>query len=297
MIDIYDIEGLKQEERNIPQVDVVAANHRYAHIFHLKKFAGISSDVFINCTVEHGFYYSHKGGYWDEIMHNNTVVLTQSNYRKNIIESMYEKIAVPIGPYIAYVDGVYPLKTIDEIKSENGKTLLVLPSKSIESERSDFDRNIWIDVIGHHSRNFDHVMICLSKYDLQHGEAKRYISLGYEVVSAGETFSTYFLPRMRSILEIADCVLANEFTTGLVYAVWLNKPVFLFSQELKKIKIEKVMYLPRQNPAPLDEFKRVTSDENYNRIEEQKEWGIHYCGFDCVKEKAELAELLNGLRK
>ena len=289
--DIFDIEQLKVPIENTPEADRVAMNAHYAHMYHLKRYAGLDQNLILTCEIEHGFF-THNGGHWFEQTYNYTCMLTWSDYRKRLLELRYGAKAVPIGPYIHYVDGIYDGEKITEIKKKYGRTLLVMPSHSVFEQKSQYDNDDLEREIRRVSEDFDTVIISLPYFDLQHGIHLRFQKMGYYVVSAGYQNDCFFLKRLRTILELSDAVMANAFTTGLIYAAYLGRPVYLYHQTIRWEMQVRVMYRPREREYLLESLKPLISESNLQNQERLWKWGETYAGFLQTKTREEMKEIL-----
>lgn len=290
MFDFYDIEKLKKPINNVPVADRIATNAGYAHMYHLKHYAGVSEDTIMNCVIEHGFY-TMNGAYIYEIMQNVPAILTFSKFRKRILEEKYNIEAIPIGPYIEYVDGMGTMDEVSEIRKRNGRTLLVMPAHYSREESKIYDFKELFSEIDRVAKNFDKVIVSLPIFDLQRNVHKIFLEKGYDVVSVGGGGDCSYLRRLKTIIECSDAIMANAFTTGLVYSVYLNKPVYLFNQKVDLRKVVKVLYRTEETEI-VEKFEEISSDDSFMNLEQQKKWGYVYAGFDCVKCRDELRQIL-----
>ena len=288
--DVYDLEKLSEPVNNTPFADRVATNAGYAHMYHLKYFAELPEEVLMNCVIEHGFY-TMKGAYIYEIMQDASAILTFSSFRKEIIESLYDIKAIPIGPYIRYVGGLISDEETKELHQRNGRTLLVMPAHCSREESKLYDFDELFVTIDKLRKDFEKVIISLPIFDLQRGVNNVFIEKGYDVVAVGCGTDRKYLRRLKTLIELSDAVFANAFTTGLVYAVSLNRPVYLLNQEIIIKNEVKTLYRTEETEI-VDKFIEVARDKTFGNISAQIEWGIKYAGFDCLKNKDELKKIL-----
>ncbi len=296
MTGIFDIEELKQFKINTPIVDRISTNGAYGHMYHLKKYVGIAENTRMMCGIEHGFY-PYTGAFIHEILYHSDALLTWSSYRKNILERIFGKNAIPIGPYINYVEGLYSHDKVKEIKRKNGRTLLVLPSHSVATESSSYDFNEWLEFLCDIAKGFSKIYISLPYFDLMEEKASRYNMMNSEIVSSGCIEDIDFLSRMKTIIELSDAVCANEFTTGLLYSLFLGKPVLLHEQEIKRHTKTMPTYMPDDDNCVLNEFKEVACVHGLDNYSSQYEWGIRYAGFREIMSKDELNIILSTYAK
>ena len=146
-IDVADLKRLLSE-KNLHVYSEISgtSNTTYGIAHHLKRYAEIDTNIPLNCTLEHGLCFMGTVCQ-SEVSHHNSRILTISPYREKIIKELTELIPVVIGPYIAYVENYRPKEYIDEVKKKNGRTLLVMPSHSIQGMNVEYDIKQFIQKI------------------------------------------------------------------------------------------------------------------------------------------------------
>lgn len=288
-----DLEKLCKEINNLPKCDNVAMNCRYGHAYHLKNYTGIEVSTFLNCTIEHGLNIIHDSVCAVEVSQHCKKILTISPYRKDIIERNTDIEAIAIGPYIAYAEDYYSEEKTKKMKEVYGRTLLVFPTHSAENLGVKYDNNLFLRKIDLISKDFDTVLVCLYYRDIVVQTVNLYRERGYIVVSAGGCYDKYFLPRQRTIFRLSDAVMGNDFSTGLAYAMYFDKPVFLFRQsvEMDGYGIVNTAALERKHEH-MDKLYELCSDPKFGRLNEQKEWAKYMLGIDCVKTREEMKDIL-----
>ena len=291
MIELDNLDALSVKVCDIPLIDDMATNLSYAHAYHLKKYAGIDIYTPLNCTMEHSVC-GYGGFHHQEIIHDVPFVLTYSSYRSNHMFKDYGKRAMPIGPFIHYVDEYYDKERVEKQKKERGKTLLVFPAHSLAQVKTNYDGGAFIERIKRIASNYMRVLVCLSINDLQPDLVNSFIGEGWEVVTAGYALSRGFLPRLKSIIELSDAVVANIYTTGLVYSIYMGKPVYLYNQKIEIEVVKRRVYEPKVHMELYDEFIKVTDDPLFSSYNKQWEWGLKYAGFNEIKTRSELRVIL-----
>lgn len=293
-ISIWDLEGLVWEGDNTLQCDNLCTNNRFGHAYHFKKYAGISENKILNCTIEHGMNIVHDAVCSNEVSQRCKTIITFSQYRKEIIERHTDLIAEVVGPYIAYSEDYYSEEEIKKIKGKLGKTLLVFPQHNAEVIVADYDKGTFIKRIETIAKSFDSVLVCLFYKDITQKNIDLYKSIGAEIVSSGCANNIFFLPRQRAIINLADAVLANGFSTAIAYSLYFNKPVLLLEQEisLKCMNLLNAGSLEVHNKY-LIELQNLCSDISFGNLEKQKEWGNYMFGLDRVKQRDEMNNILS----
>lgn len=295
-IKITDLKNLKIEFNNSPQADWVVGNCSYGHAYQLKQYAGIDATSTINSVITHGINIFNTQIAEIECSHLIDIIITSSKHYKERIEGVTSFKAIPIGPYIAYAHEYCAQEELLAERRKNGRTLLVFPEHGIEGLDIRYDMEAFCEEIDQVAKDFDTIMVCLYFRDVYVGMDKFYKKRGYKVVCAGYRNDKYFLSRLRMIFQLSDAVIGNAYTTGLAYALYFDKPVYVFRQEVgidnesgnNGTQLERITDVEQ-------EFYELTSDKSFGNLEKQKEWGKYYFGLDEVKSKEELAALLNGL--
>lgn len=299
---LTDVENLAKNIKDTHFQEVLRGEiflARYGMNSVLKKYAGFSMDYKIHVLFEHGVNYTDNvtGGFR---VHEYLPSMVASQYRVNILKQQKEyKGAYAIGPYIHYAN---PLLTKEEIKAEKerlGRNLLVFPSHSVNTTTSKFNLEEFINKIKETSKDFDSVRICMYYQDVLLKRHLLYQKEGFEVVTAGNYNDYYFMPRLKSIIETSDISMANDIGSHLGYSIYLNKPHYLFKQNIdyehankfdgnlvneviKRVKLS-------DNVANIT---KLFSEYHENITKEQYELISYLWGFNEVKTPSELKELI-----
>lgn len=220
----------------------VGANSTYGHSVAIKKYIdlsgrGGSSFGFVHGVIEHGLYFGNL--YIEKEVEGNNLptIFTFSEKRKNVLKKVTSKKIEVVGPYIQYVSSLYSNEYGKEIKKENGKTLLLMPSHGMRKLEPVFDVESFCDEAERirNKLNFTTVIVCLYWMDIQRGYGALYEDKGYRVVTAGYWKDPNFLPRLRFIIDISDLLVTNSVGTFVGYSIYLNTPVYVFHQEIDYI--------------------------------------------------------------
>ncbi len=297
-----DVEKLAKNVKDTYFLEVLRGEiflARYGMNSVLKKYAGFPMDYKIHVFFEHGVNYTDNvtGGFR---VHEYLPSMVASQYRINILKQQKEyKGAYAIGPYIHYAD---PLLTKEEIKTEKerlGRTLLVFPSHSVNTTTSKFNIEEFKNKIKETSKDFDSVRICMYYQDVLLKRHLSYQKEGFEVVTAGNYNDYYFMPRLKSIIKTSDITMANDIGSHLGYCIYLNKPHYLFKQNidyehtnkfdenLVNEVIKRVKF--SDNVANIT---KLFSEYRENITKEQYELISYLWGFNEVKTPSELKELI-----
>lgn len=287
----YDIPNLYTNENYTP-------NDFYYHAYHLKRFSGISPFHSLNLSIEHGVYFSNY--VWtSDLEHAESKIITIGKNRQEIINKLTNKKVVNIGPYIYYVTGFYSEKQLSRLKQKLGRTLLVFPSHSTHWINSAYDIEYFAAEIKKYAAEYNTVLVCVYWKDILNGHHKYYIKNNFTCVSAGHIYDPFFLPRLKSLISLADMTMSNVIGTHLGYCIFLNKPHYLFSQDIKFNNT-----LPALEADTYDRLNKIKMDpaitkmyqlfSNYSEeiTESQKAIVRTYWGTDDIKTKDQLKQIL-----
>lgn len=196
----------------------------YGHINEMFEYAGLNTKDFIYFPImEHGiqFYMQTKL--------NHPPRIFQGDYFLNAWREQYPgNPYYVIGPYIHYARPYYDEKVFQEKKSKLGKTLLVFPTHSYELSETNYDARQFVEyVMDELATGYDSVIVCAYWADLEHEIYTLFKSRGAKIVSAGFRGDVNFIRRLKTIIQLSDCVVANSLGTFLGYAVYLKKPVIM----------------------------------------------------------------------
>lgn len=135
-----------------------------------------------------------------------------------------------IGPYIQYVQPFYSEYWLIEEKKRLGKTLLVFPSHSTHHVTMDFNEKKFLDEIERIRITHEYctVLVCLYWKDVLLRLDKKFSNMGYEFVTAGHIYDPNFMPRLKSILLLADVAVGNSLGTNIGYSIACGVPYYFY---------------------------------------------------------------------
>lgn len=291
---VTDIENLSKHINMFSPFtnEVQPINDWYGHATILKKFLGLPKTYQFKFIIEHGTYFSTQVADI-ELESNLPSFLTYSLYRAKVLKK-YRPHTYAIGPFIHYASHYL---TEDELKKEKkrlGKTLLFFPSHSLIGLTNEYDMEWAYKKIKAISRNFDTIRVCIYWKDVLLGKHKYYQSKGLECITAGHILDPQFLPRVKSIIEIADLTISNDASSPLSYCIYMGKPHIIFYQRPKMIGrryFKKVM----SDYWKSDPYKQVVKE--FSKIsffitKKQHELMNYYCGTSNIKGKSELKKIV-----
>jgi hypothetical protein len=299
-LSLFDYENLCADIPFGPEERVID-NNLYGQAHHLKKYAGITTDL--KAYLEHGCFWGgmvHEDAYhW----HFKKIITWSENRKRDIEKKIPSKEAIPVGPFIHYAEKVYDQETFKNLKNELGKVLLVFPGHSIINLKAEFDTNDFIQEIEKVKVDFDTVLISLYYIDAKNPAVRKtYESKGYRVVTSGNRYDQNFIARQKTYIELADFTMSNEVGTHIGNSVHLGKPHYVFQQKLER-KTSKKGELERHNnlfsneelllsQRQQEEVAMAFSDDSVKSLtQEQKRIADKYWGSSSIKTREELREL------
>lgn len=289
---LTDIKILSHELKMQSNEELFCVNICYGHGKAIKEFCGFTEQDDLLCNIEHGINLSQEGLFPEEIGTTALGIITFSQFRKTMLESVWNKPIIMVGPYIAYVNSFYPESQLKEIHEKNGKTLLVMPTHSAAVIDTNYDVYEFISQIERVKSSFTTVVVCLYWKDILRGIAQPYKEKGYKVVCAGYKTDYLFLNRLRTIIELSDAIMLNDVGTNLGYAMYLKKPCYIFVQNIEYIRSAQGAYVDENRADIYYELLDAFNNESFVVTNEQKSLCNYMFGIDQVKKRDELRNLI-----
>lgn len=111
-----------------------------------------------------------------------------------------------------------------EIKNSLGRTLVFFPAHSVNTTSVSREFAILETKLDALAQDYDSVLVCIFWWDINSPIVERFESKGYKVVSAGYLNDSNFMPRLKTILTLADSVYSDSLGTHAAYCRVLNVP-------------------------------------------------------------------------
>lgn len=216
--------------------EIHPANDWYGHAKIFKKYMNIDNNYQFKFIIEHGSYTTEQVSEV-ELEQDLPSFVTSNEFRVKIFKK-YSDSCYSIGPYIHYAQNIYPQEKILTEKKRLGKNILVFPAHSLNFINQNYDSKWFMRNVKKIAKNFQNIRICLYWADIQMGIHKYYEGLGFECVSAGHILDPFFLPRLKTLIEISDLTISNDVGTHVGYCTYLNKPHIIF-HKIPNIKTNK----------------------------------------------------------
>ena len=201
-------------------------NAYYGHADLLKRFCGAPIGRPISVAIPHGVRLDDSFGPAD-FPECFPVCLVPSEARAEILRPRLDREFHAIGPMIHYAEPLLSPAETAAVRARLGRTLLVFPTHSTHWVDTDVDQAAFFKTIERWAVGFQTVLICVYWKDVLRGIAPAYREADWHCLTAGHIYDPLFLPRLRSLIELADVTAANNLGTHLGYAVHLEKPCWL----------------------------------------------------------------------
>lgn len=199
-------------------------NNYYGIESALREYARRSDRIM--APIEHGVYFGSFVNRHEANPERYPCVITFSDVRRGHIQTLTDMPVLPIGPYIQYSPAFLKPTEWQNVKKATGRLLIVFPSHSIEATSVSYDVNALIRAseLLAEKEAVDAVWFCLYFHDINKGMGEQYQKRGHVVVCAGHRSDPMFLPRLRSMLELADVTASNSVGTHIGYSEALGTP-------------------------------------------------------------------------
>ena len=290
-LSIFDYRELAKPIPFYPDEKVKDSNY-YGYAKAIKKYAGVKK---LNAALEHGLYLGNRITTAEGYRTTRSVIAMSQNRVDSFKLHGLKKPIIAIGPYIHYAE---PLLNEDEFKSlkkELGKVLLVMPVHAARRTTVDFNIKLLLEYIESIRHEYDTVMVCIHFRDILNNPecVSDYENKGYKIVCAGNSFDTFFVRRLKSIIMLSDYVVSNSHGTNTGFCTYLGKPQTIihdpdlvkhhtsYTDEVQKIRDEQVL-----------EIESAFSEYSYKITENQYRIVDKYWGLSSVKSKEELRQAI-----
>lgn len=221
------------KNRELETTEYHVTNDYYGNAATLKKFAGLSNLYSIKAAVEHGPELSRGSTVWScdtKSLVPGFIVCAQQ--RVSSLRAATNKMLFAVGSFVQYASLCVSEQEFIEERKRCGRTLLLMPGHSTHWNEVLFDIDKSCEYVKKIAVNYDTVKVCLGWKDVLNGFAERYISHGFECVTAGHMYDNTFLNRLRTIISLADAVMTNVNGGHVGYSVLLGKPVYIRDEGL-----------------------------------------------------------------
>lgn len=196
----------------------------------LRRYSGYPSRI--SAAIEHGVYFGTTVES-EATINPYPGLITFSPQRVKHLRAQFDRLILPIGPYIQYYEPFLSQSEQKALHHELGRTLLVFPKHSIEAVTLHADLSQTVAQIDQlkADRDIQTVLVCLYFNDIPTKLPSFFASKGYRVVCCGHRSDPSFLSRQRSLIELSDLTASNSVGTHIGYCHFLGKEHVLFNQD------------------------------------------------------------------
>lgn len=295
---LFDYKKIAEDPIKRFYADYVPENNDKCMSMCLKDYMGVKRNKSINAIIEHGLFFGDFVSHAERVINVPSIITFGRQRVKHLRDRGIVKDIIPIGPYINYAKGLLEEDEFVKLKKDLGRVLLVFPSHSLASEGnvSKYDIDEFAAEIDRIAHNFDTVLISLHYNDIHLGV--KYEEKGYRCVTSGQSNDPSFMRRQRTLIDLADMTMSNSIGTHIGYCIYLNKPHYIFKQEVEHSQNKDVqertktwrnwdIYREEENEV-VSAFNTFTTEITNNQREVvNKYWGTEY-----VRTPEELKSLL-----
>lgn len=211
--------------------EIYRGNSLYGAGRALREYAGILSPL--KACIEHGLYLGNYANPLELDKSGLPAIVTFGPARARHIRDSSSVPILAVGPYIAYAEDYLAEDQMARAKQMLGRTLLAFPSHSVDYIKKRFDVPRYIEHLKARAEDegMDTVLVSLYFADVLNGAAEPYERAGFKVVTSGYREDSNFLPRLRSLILLADSTSSNSMGTHIGYCVYLGRPHCVFQQD------------------------------------------------------------------
>lgn len=296
---IFDITALTAE-MPISAQELSRDNSLYGTGDALLSYSNYKKDIL--GIIEHGVNFSNSVPPEGAVDGLNGII-TFNQRRVDILKEHYDVKIYKIGPYIHYCSPLFSDEIIAQEKQKNGKTLVVFPSHSIKGVHSNYDEQDLIAKIDYVKKkyNFDTVLLSFYFVDINSGAHIPFEKHGYKIITPGHKNDKNYLRRLKYIISLADVTMSNEIGTILGYCIYLNKPHYLYVQEIKYTgdNVSNEFYDERLRTYKISEAEINSVFNYYSEEISEAQLNIYekYWGATEIKSKQEIFDILDEMRR
>lgn len=284
-------------DRQLITPEICTQNDFYGHATVLKNFIGWQNDIPLPFAIEHGAF---AGNFVWDVDANSPVpaIMCIPTRRISVLQNKTDKSVESIGPLIQYASSLLTEEQINFEKKRLGKNVLVFPAHSTHHVAATYDVQKLVDKIKSIANHFDSVRVCLYWKDILQGVDSFYEQAGIECVTAGHIFDPMFLPRLKSLLTIADMTMSNCNGSYIGFSILMGKPHYLWNQPVElTAKANDILQRDRSDCNGKDELTTqldcIFTDFNEVVSLEQWKFADAYWGIGVSKSKTEFIRIID----
>ncbi len=285
------------KDRPLSSSEIHLPNDFYGNATILKEYAQFPPEYQIKAVIEHGLSLGDSA--WDaDVNAPLPGIFCWGEHRYPVFRRRTGKALFAIGPIMSYASHYLDEETLNSEKRRLGRSLLAAPEHSSHWIQPHFDIDEYCRVLEDLGKQFDTVRICLGWKDILLGLAEEFTRHGFECVTAGHMYDPLFVPRLKSIIELATTTTTFKAGTFVGLSVLMGKPLFMTKTDYKYLaesdEILKRDLCPRSEEfhKSANEISAAFSEPRSDISEEQFEIVDRYWGISQHKDISEMQSLL-----
>ncbi len=218
--------------------------------------------------INHGWYLKNEPRECD-IKGLSPIILVYNSRQKKEWERVSKKPCLVLGsPFINF-------RRKNNIKKDSdSRGTLAFPLHSGTTDLSVYNENKYARDLFNLPSNFKPVTICLHYDDMRMGRDKKFINMGFEVISIGHRHDKDFCSKFYEVIRKFKYITSNAPGTITLYSVDMNIPFFIYGE--KPIIESKENNLINKRDSSIndyvDDIFRVTPSNDLNISKKQKEF-------------------------
>ena len=186
----------------------------------IREYSGFPNFLTLPCHCEHGWT-ALDVPLKSDLLVNKLIMLVFSQRRKKIWKK-HNKIVYVFGAPLVRYRKMHNLKI-----KENALGTIAFPAHSTENVLSLYDANLYCDILKELPSKYQPVTVCLHWHDILQGYKGLFIDKGFNVVTAGDMYSSEFPKKFYDILTSYKYSTSNVVGSYAFYSVELGIPFFL----------------------------------------------------------------------
>jgi hypothetical protein len=305
---LYDYKRLSKPFKKYRTNEIWYYNEVYGFSYILKKYAGYKDDYMLKFIATHGVRYRNLtgSGFSWEFDQNAPMIFTNSDFAIEIVEKFIDKTVkvIPGSLQILYANRHLNHEQFASEKLKLGKNLLVFPAHTSSSTNPFYDFSNFINEIQNIRKNynFNSVTICLYFRDIARGFDKKYFGYNFNITCAGHISDCNFFPRLRTIIELSDVVMANSDTSAMWYSLSLGKPFYFWNDDSMRYEnsvhiddpeFGNNWYKLHKESEEITEIRKTFSEYTEYITEDQKILIDRYCDTKHLKSPEEMRKIFD----
>lgn len=284
-----DVRELVRPRRLVTR-ELYPFNAFYGHADLLRTYAGVEGSRPLKLAIEHGptiFPNPHDPDLVTRLPRYFCAATGRARFFEE--QALHHAPAVAVGPLILYARALAPPET------SSARRLVFFDAHSSDYLTASYDVGVAVERLEELRDEFDELVVCLYWRDILLGRAELYRRHGFRCVTAGHIFDPRFLFRLVDIIASASVVLTDSVGSHLLYALALDRPVWLEHTPTEYDVAGNAPYGTAGPPGEGELIERAAElfSRRVEHVEpEQRAFADELCGLDNLRTPEEMATLI-----